>query len=135
MPTDLAVDYNTGDLKIAPSNDIGLRTGTEVLEQRIRARLRVYAGEWPLDPSGGLLGSHLRDITRQPTWRAVTDVERVVREALAPMDDVHVRSVNAQIDPKDERRIVIDLTYSVVEPTGETSDTATSLSTSLTITG
>ena len=135
MPTDLAIDYNTGDLKIAPSNDIGVRTGTEVLEQRIRVRLRAHAGEWHLDPTDGQLGSHLMDTTRLPTWRALTDVERVVREALAPMTDIHVRGVNASIDPKDERKITIDLAYSIVEPTGETDNNETTLSTSLTITG
>jgi hypothetical protein len=135
MSTDLAIDYNTGDLMIAPSNDVGIRTGTETLEQEIRIRLRVHAGEWPLDPWGGLLGSHLEDAARMPTWRALTDVERIVREALAPMENLHVRSVDSRIDPKDERKILIDLTYSVVEPTGETADTTTTLSTSLTTTG
>lgn len=131
MPSDLAINYNTGDIIMAPTNDIAVRTGTAVLEQRIRTRLRIRAGQWPLDPTGGELGSGLLEMTRVPTWRALTDIPRVVREALAPMDDLTIHDVSTEIDPKDDRRIIITLSYSSVEPSGEAGATAT-LSTVLT---
>lgn len=113
---DLAIDYNTGDLLIAPNNDIAVRTGAEVIEQKIRVRLRIYAGEWALDPTGGSLGSHLRELSRVASFIAVTDAERIVREALGPMTEIAIHDVTAQVDPKNQRRLVITLQYDLVEP-------------------
>lgn len=119
MSWDLAIDYNTGDLKIAPNNDFGVRTGREVVEQAIRARLRIHAGEWALDPTEGQLGSHMIDLMRAPIERALVDVPRVIREALAPMDTIDILDVTATLSDKDKRIINVDLRYAV-------SDAATS---------
>lgn len=132
MPTDLAIDYNTGDLIMGMNNDVGIRTGQAVIDQRIRVRLRAQAGQWVLDPTGGELGSHLRELTRQPTFRALSDAPRMVREALAPLsNEIHIHEVNTNIDPKDQRRLVIDLAYSIIEPGGEAAAAVSSLSTTL----
>lgn len=93
MAWDLAIDYNTGDLKVGPSNDFQARVGPDTIAQRIRVRLRIPEGDWSLDPSDGELGSRMDDVLRMPTWRALTELELVVREALAPMDDIEVHNI------------------------------------------
>lgn len=115
MSFDLAIDYNTGDLKLSPRRDIDVRTGTEVLAQRIRVRLRVIQGEWVLDPENGALGSRMIDLMRMSIWQAELDAPRIIREALEPMDDIQINSVTCQIDPKDNRRLIVGLQYTSLE--------------------
>lgn len=133
MPLDLAIDPNTRDLVISPRSDFSLRTGTEVVKQRILTRLRIPAGEWHLDPTRGTLGSRMKDLMRMPAFQVVTDAPRVIREALEPMEDLIVHDVECAIDPKNARKLNLMLTYSVVEPSGETGEEQT-LTTNIPIT-
>lgn len=134
MPVDLAIDPNTRDLIVSPRGDFSLRTGNEVVRQRIINRLRIAAGEWHLDPTEGTLGSHMKDLMRMPTFQVETDAPRVIHEALEPMEDVNILDVQCAIDPKDSRKLNVALTFSVVEPEGTTGDDET-LATNITITG
>jgi hypothetical protein len=109
MAWDLAIDYNTGDLKVAPNEDFQARTGPATIDQRIRVRLRIEQGEWALDPSGGQLGSRLSEVLRLPNWRAMTELELVVKEALASMDDIDVQ--NVIVTKTDERTIGMQIEY------------------------
>lgn len=127
MTTDLAIDYNTGDLIVSPTNSIDVRTGLGTVEQRMRVRLRVWHGEWDIDPS---LGSRLREVMRMPNWRATSEVELSIREALEPMDDVTVQHVTVTQDPDDARKINVGITYVVNDATDEAVDPLT-LTTSL----
>jgi len=111
VPIDLAIDYNTGDLVIAPNKDLEVRSGQQTIEQRIRVRLRIFQGEWTLDPTGGTLGSTLHDAVRLPTWRAIEEIPLIVKEALEPMDDIEVRSVDAVLDPDDARTVDLTISY------------------------
>jgi hypothetical protein len=126
MAFDLAVDFNYGDLLVGASKDIEVRTGIQSVEQRIRARLHMYQGEWSLDPTGGRLGSTLHDVTRLPNWRAVQEIPLVVKEALAPMEDIDVRDVQAAINPDDPRQVEFAITYAL---RGDTQDQSITLST------
>jgi hypothetical protein len=126
MAFDLAFDFNVGDLLVSASKDIEIRTGIQVVEQRIRARLHMYQGEWPLDPTGGRLGSVLHDVTRLPNWRAVQEIPLVVKEALAPMDDIDVRDVQAAVNPLDTKIVEFAITYAL---RGETQEQSVTLST------
>jgi hypothetical protein len=132
MPLDLAIDYNTGDLLIAPNRDIEVRTGREEIEQRIRVRLRVYGGEWELDPSGGQLGSRLHDAFRLPVWRSRREIPLIVREALEPMKDISVRDVIVDQDPDNPSGQNVTILYEMAEDVGSGSDI---LATTLTIEG
>lgn len=134
MPLDLAIDPNTRDLVIAPHGDIAVRTGGEVVKQRITNRLRIVAGEWHLDPTNGTLGSRMRELMRMPAFQVVTDAPRVIREALEPMDDVIVHDVQVAIDPNDQRRLAISLKYAEVEPDGNEIGDDQTLATNLSIT-
>lgn len=133
MPWDLALDPNTRDLIISPSGDFSVRTGGEVVKQRIVTRLRIPAGEWHLDPTNGILGSHMKDLMRMPIFQVQADAPRVIHEALEPMEDIIVHDVQCSIDPKDSRKLNVVLVYAEVEPDGETGDEQT-LATNLLIT-
>lgn len=113
MARDLAIDYNTGDLIIAPTKDLDLRTGQGTIEQRIRVRLKVWHGEWDIIPT---LGSRLYDVIRMPNWRAVNEVELAVREALEPMGDITVQDVAVSLDEDDPRVVLLAITYASLEP-------------------
>lgn len=134
MPVDLAIDPNTRDLVISPRNDFSIRTGTEVVKQRINNRLTIVAGEWPLDPSDGHLGSHMKDLMRMPSMQVETDAPRVIREALEPMEDIIVHECDVTIDPNNKRRLVVALSYAIIEPDGSETDDEQTLTTNISIT-
>lgn len=119
MATDIALDYETGDLVISPTKDLDLRTGPKTIDQRIRVRLRIIQGAWALDPSNGTLGSRIRDLFRQPVWRSAAEAELVIREALQPMDDISLQAVNVEIDDKDKRKLNVQIAYVASEDEGE----------------
>lgn len=131
MATDLALDYNTGDLVISPTGDLDLRTGTKTIDQRIRVRLRIIQGAWAFDPSNGTLGSRIREMYRMPTWRAASELGLVIREALEPMEDIAVQSVDVAQDADDERKLHLQITYIPIED-GDNADEQTVETTVLT---
>ena len=121
MSLDLAIDFNTGDLILSPNRDIERRVGVDTIQQRIRVRLRIRQGDWPLDFTGGSLGSRLREALRYPMWRAETEIPMIVREALAPMDDIVVDDV--QVAVSGPRTILVSIFFSIIEPMGSPSPT------------
>lgn len=124
MATDLAIDYNTGDLKVSPRGSFDVRTGPATIEQRIRVRLRVGQGMWVLDPTNGTLGSRIAEVFRLPSYRAAGELELVIREALEPMDDITVQDVDVHIDPKTAKTISATIYY-VINDEGEGADIQT----------
>ena len=115
MAVDLAIDFNTGDLLVSPNNGVEIRTGQATVDQRMRVRLKVYAGRWELDPSGTGLGSRLHDAKRYPVWRAVTEIGLMVREALEPMEDISVQDVIVTENPEDAKTVDFTVIYTMVE--------------------
>jgi len=116
MAFDLAIDYNSGDLILSPHIDIERRVGIDTVQQRVRVRLRIHQGEWPLDFTGGTLGSRLFEALRYPQWRAQSEIGLIVREALAPMDDIIVNDV--QVTITGPRTVSVVILFSMVEPGG-----------------
>lgn len=74
IQADIALDPQTGDL-VWPTRVI---TGLELIQQRIRTRLRRGLGEWFLDPGG--VGLPLLDWRQQKPPRVQEIVSRVQQE-------------------------------------------------------
>ena len=134
MATDLAFDFQKRDLVIAPNLDWGIRTGQATVDQRIRVRLLLAQGEWDLDPTGGKLGSRLKEMFRLPPQRALVEIPLVVREALADMADISIVDVQATLSPEDTRSIDILILYTITEAGAEDIE-ADVLSTTITVSG
>lgn len=130
MSFDIAIDYGTGDLLMAPNQDIQGRTGPDVFEQRIRIRLKIQRGTWMFDPTDGELGSRLLELSRVSSARAVAEMEQYVREALEPMSDISVRDVTAKADPQTQKIVILDISY---QPLADEADAETLQSISLTV--
>lgn len=115
MTTDLALDFLTGDLVVTPSNDFGLVSGIDAVEQRIRVRLKIHSQTWELDPTDGTLGSHLTELARLPTYRVLEELPLVVKEALAPMDDIRVVDVTTSLNENVPTQVDFVVVYTMVE--------------------
>jgi hypothetical protein len=133
MAVDLAMDFVAGDLMIGPSNDIDRATGTTLIDQRIRVRLLIVQGEWTLDPSGGSLGSRLREALRLPLFRAEQEVPMLAQEALDPMNDITVTNVTAAPVDDDSSALALTVFYQVIDDVEQTDPQL--LSTTVTIQG
>jgi hypothetical protein len=51
--SDIKLDVNTGDL-VFENGDLVLATGADAIAQHLKIRLRMFEGEWFLDPRQGL---------------------------------------------------------------------------------
>lgn len=134
MAIDLAINTNTGDLRIAPNKDFERVVGEATVKQRILVRLRIYQGEWSLDPTGGSLGSRLHEVVRLPIWRAEQEAGLVIREAIEPMEDVRVHDVQVSISGDTKKKLEVVITYAHIEPSGQSGDNV-DLSTTLFLAG
>jgi hypothetical protein len=133
MAVDLAFNFKVGDLAVAPNKDLDRKTGADLVEQRIRVRLKIVQGSWLLDPTGGSLGSRLVDALRLPMFRAETEIPLIVQEALEPMDDISVTNVVATPNKDDSSSVDLTIYYSILDDSGQT--TEEQLTTSVTIAG
>jgi len=121
LSVDIAFDNVKGDVMFAPSNDVAIYRGDAVVAQRIRTRLLIPVGSWQLDQTG-VLGSRLHDLLREPIERVLSELPLVVKEALAPMDDISVEDVTASYDASMPKRVSFVVTYSIVDSLGNRSD-------------
>jgi hypothetical protein len=122
MPADIALDNRTGDLLLAPNNDVTIYRGEEVVAQRIRTRLLIPVGTWALDDTG-LLGSRLLDMTRLTNERAIEEIPLVVKEALNPMDDIRVVEVDVTPDLDHSNVLGVTVVYAIMDDTGVADET------------
>lgn len=117
MAYDIAVHPDTGDWIFAANADIQAVQGEQVIEQRIRTRLRISQG-WQLD-SDGTLGSNVYTLSRVQRGRVLGELPLLVREALAPMTDILVDNVQSAENPEDERQVFVYVDYSPAVSEGE----------------
>ncbi len=75
-------------------------SGAEEIAQRIRLRLGIPRGSFPLDPE---LGSRLFDLPRGSREQMEAAARERIEEALAPMAGVRLTEVCCQYDPEADR--------------------------------
>lgn len=122
MSWDLALV--NGDLVFAANRDLAGISGTDLLEQRMKTRLRVLRASWVYDRDG-TFGSNLHRLIGMAPEAANTAVIAYVREALRPMDkEISIEEITNyyelegggltdQPDPA-ARAIVIVVRYQVI---------------------
>ena len=126
---DLAIS-EYGDLVIGGNRDLAGVAGTDLIEQRIRLRLRLRRGEWLYDDSK-TLGSLLFQLSGMTADQVHTSIPVFVREALRPMaDEISIDDVLHEHDDHDEhtheaasRSVSVRVFYSIAsdaEPGTET---------------
>lgn len=113
---DIARDPRTGDWVFSGNRDLLGIGGDAVTLQRINTRLRVPRGEWLYDVDRDF-GSRLYLTTRYPITRTLQESAEIVREALDPMVDVKVLSVEADLQENDE--VVLTVNYQTIAMAGE----------------
>lgn len=92
MSFDLAIS-RAGDLIVTPNRDLSGISGTDLIEQRMKIRLRVEQGTWTYDETNSL-GSQLHRLLGISPARAAAIAPAYVHEALRAMDDIEVTAVN-----------------------------------------
>ena len=112
MALDLAINVNTGDLIFSPNRDLQYAQGDQIIRQRIHARLMI-AKPWALDPTGGELGSRIYSFLRSTTDKAKTQLRTAVMEALAPIDEISVETVD--VSTPDQRTVRIAIQYVMLD--------------------
>jgi hypothetical protein len=105
MSYDLAISEN-GDLIMTANRDLSGISGSALLEQRIRLRLRVRRGQWIFD-STQTLGSQLFTLSGLPAADASKYARAYVLEALKDMEEISVEDVQIQQTTKDISLIVV----------------------------
>lgn len=116
---DLALSEHN-DLVIAGNRDLAGVSGTDLIEQRIRLRLKIRRGTWVYD-EGKTLGSQLFQLIGTSPDEVHTSVGAYVREALRPMsNEIEIQDVIHQHDMTtpdlalSNREIEIMVLYTVI---------------------
>jgi hypothetical protein len=92
-------------------------SGEDLIAQRIRVRLRIVQGSWALDPSNGLLGSRLLEAARMPSEQAQAEAVASIQQALEPMTDISVVSVEVWFSEDTAKTIIGSIQYQAIVDT------------------
>lgn len=95
MAYDLALSEN-GDLIFSGNRDLQGASGTALIEQRMRLRLRMMRGQWQFDLDGRL-GSRLYTLSGKSPEDAAAQAQMFVREALREMTEIEVDDVIVEV--------------------------------------
>ena len=120
MPVDLALSEHN-DLIMGANMDYSPIFDTALIEQRIRLRLKMTRGEWIYDEAK-TLGSDLRRVMHGDFEKAQSAISALVHQALRPMTDISLATVEVKADENNERNLFIIVNYSpnrFVAPSGE----------------
>lgn len=104
MSWDLAISEH-GDFIFNANRDLAGVSGTDLIEQRMKIRMRLMRGSWTYDEAG-TLGSNLRSLVGMAPDRAATVAPALVREALRPMDEIVVDDVRVDTTSRDITLVV-----------------------------
>jgi hypothetical protein len=114
VPYDIAMSEH-GDLVVSGSRDLAGISGTDLIEQRIRTRLRIRRGSWVYDTEGDL-GSNLERVINQEPTQAERSIQNYVREALEPMEEISVVGVTTDYT---DLSLTLSVQYQLLDIEGE----------------
>jgi hypothetical protein len=117
---DLALSEN-GDLMFSPTRDLLGTTADELTKQRILVRCRIPRGSWAYDATG-TLGSRLAASSRNPHASQLQQAPALVREALAPMDDIQIEDVQVSTDENNRLMVAVNFKSIISVDDQETAD-------------
>lgn len=95
MAWDIAFHPGTGDWLFNARRDFTSVSGPDQIEQRIHTRIRIHLGEWIYDKKR-TLGSQLNSALRMPRNRVLGEIPLMLQQALAPMQDVDILSIEVE---------------------------------------
>lgn len=110
MAFDLAISEN-GDLVIGGARDLQGVSGQNLIEQRMRVRLRVPRGGWIYD-TVGRFGSNLLLLLNESPELVEERAGIIVQEALRGMDEITIDDVEAQLL---DNELLLTVGYRLVE--------------------
>lgn len=124
MAFDLALSEH-GDLVFSGNRDLAGVSGVDLIEQRIKLRLKLRRGTWLYDENR-TLGSQLFRLSGVSGSQASTALAAYVQEALRPMsDEIVVNDVthliddtivqDGEVEPAVTRTLTVIVAYSVVD--------------------
>jgi hypothetical protein len=105
-----------GDLIIAGNRDLQGISGIDLVNQRIRMRLRVHRGTWFYDEND-TFGSNLYQIIGKAPASGI-QVESYGREALRPMDDISITEIDSEYN-EDTKSYTVRVGYQTKELSDE----------------
>lgn len=111
MAFDLALSEH-GDLLISGHGDLLGKSGIDLIEQRMLIRLRVQRGAWVYD-SDKTFGSNLQHLVGSSSADASTAAIAFVREALRPMKEISVDSVDVVMG--DDHSVTVNVNYRTID--------------------
>lgn len=129
MAWDLAVSEN-GDFVFAAHRDLAGVSGTDLIEQRIRLRLRIVRGSWVFD-TDKTLGSYLHQLVGMNPVKASGLAPAYVREALRTMTEISVDDVLLSYTDRD---LTLEIRYHVLLSPGQPNAGATEQERSISVT-
>lgn len=120
MAFDLALSEHN-DLIFAANRDLLGVGGVELVEQRVKLRIKMERGSWVYDTNQDL-GSNVHRALGKVYDLAASEIPTWVRQALEPMEDIQVHEVQLRQPSGDSQLAEIVVSYAILTAPGETTD-------------
>lgn len=120
MAFDLAISEHN-DLIFAANRDLLGVGGVELVEQRIKLRIKMERGSWVYDINQDL-GSNVHRALGKVYDLAASEIPTWVRQALEPMEDIQVQEVQMRQPVDNSQLAEIVVSYEILTAPGETTD-------------
>lgn len=120
MAFDLALSEHN-DLIFAANRDLLGVGGVELVEQRIKLRIKMERGSWVYDINQDL-GSNVHRALGKVYDLAASEIPTWVRQALEPMEDIQVHEVQMRQPVDNSQLAEIVISYEILTAPGETTD-------------
>lgn len=126
MAFDVRMNLATGDWEFNGLRDLAGVEAEQLIQQRVHVRLKVIRGTFMYDRTG-TLGSRLVNLLNLDVPHGVEQIESIIREALAPMQDITITGITvnyagdkSQNHPVlDPRMVKATIEYTIVSETAD----------------